>query len=296
MQYKVYYKKWQEFCVRAGADPLNPSSSGLLDFLTELYTSGLGYSALNTARSAISSLGTLADNSRLGDEPIIKRFFRGVFNMRPSRPRYSSTWDVNQVLEYIKIEWGDETISLKFLSFKLLMLIALVTGQRGQSFHLMNLEHMVDNAHSVEFTIVQPIKTTRPGSGQTVLILPAYPEDTRICVVSTLWEYLNRTHDLRSTKDKNLFISFAKPHKPVSRDTISRWVKSTLALAGVDTGIFKAHSTRAAATAAAFRYKVPIDTILKTAGWSNVGTFATFYNKDIQDTTQFGRSLLGNSM
>ena len=293
-QYKVYFKKWQEFCARAGEDPLSPSTRVLLDYLTALYDSGLGFSALNTARSAISSLGTLADGSQLGDKPIIKRFFRGVYNVRPSRPRYSSTWDVNQVLDYIKTEWGEKAIPLKFLSYKLLMLVALVTGQRGQSFHLMNLEYMIDSTQSVEFSIAEHTKTSRPGARQTVLVLPAYPDDIRICVVSTLRAYLSRTNDLRLGEDKQLFISFVKPHKPVSRDTISRWVKGTLALAGIDIKMFKAHSTRAAATTAALRCKVPMDTILRTAGWSNAGTFATYYNKEIQDNTQFGKSLLKN--
>ena len=39
-----------------------------------------------------------------------------------------------------------------------------------------------------------------------------------------------------------LFVSFIKPHAPVSSTTISRWIKSVLALAGVDTALFQGHS------------------------------------------------------
>ena len=292
-QYQVYLKKWEQFCKQRGADPLGPSPTLLLGFLTELYHAGLGFSALGTARSAVASLGACSNNINLGDQPVIKRFFRGVFNLRPSRPKYSSTWDVNQVLQFIKDEWGMDGISLKFLTFKLLMLVALVTGQRGQSLHLMDLSHVRDKGQSIEFEIADLTKTSRPGKGPVILSLPVYPEDSRVCVVGALRLYLNRTSNLRDACTK-LFISFVRPHKPVSRDTISRWITTTMALAGVDTNVFKPHSTRAAATTAALKYKVPMDTILSTAGWTNVGTFATFYHKKVQETTQFGQAILQN--
>ena len=50
-------------------------------------------------------------------------------------------------------------------------------------------------------------------------------------------EYLKRTQGSRGDEDK-LFISFQKPHKAVSRDTISRWVKQVLEAAGIDTKVF----------------------------------------------------------
>ena len=43
-----------------------------------------------------------------------------------------------------------------------------------------------------------------------------------------------------------LFLSYDRPHKPVSRDTISRWTKETLRRCGIDTKVFTAHSTRSA--------------------------------------------------
>ena len=48
---------------------------------------------------------------------------------------------------------------------------------------------------------------------------------------------------------------------------------------GLDTSIFIPHSVRAASTSAAFRAKVPLDTILNTAGWSKESTFGRYYNK-----------------
>ena len=50
---------------------------------------------------------------------------------------------------------------------------------------------------------------------------------------------------------KDLIISFGKCNKPVSPETISRWIKSELTDAGVDTSVFKAHSCRSACSSKA---------------------------------------------
>ena len=68
----------------------------------------------------------------------------------------------------------------------------------------------------------------------------------------------------------------------MSRATISRWVKVTLAKAGFDISRYGAHSTRAVSTSLAKMKGVSIDIIAKTAGWSNAKTFAKFYNKPVE--------------
>ena len=45
---------------------------------------------------------------------------------------------------------------------------------------------------------------------------------------------------------------------------------------------FSAHSVRAASTSKAKTNLVPVDNILKVAGWSNAETFARFYKKPIE--------------
>jgi hypothetical protein len=52
-------------------------------------------------------------------------------------------------------------------------------------------------------------------------------------------------------------------------NTISRWIKNVLCLSGINTDIFKAHSTRSAATCAVFIAGIPIVDILKTDGWTS---------------------------
>lgn len=49
----------------------------------------------------------------------------------------------------------------------------------------------------------------------------------------------------------------------------------------IDINRFSSHSTRSAAVSKAKYVSVPIDDILKVAGWSNIGTFGKFYDKKL---------------
>ena len=82
-------------------------------------------------------------------------------------------------------------------------------------------------------------------------------------------EYLKLTANLRGNITR-LFISTTKPYKIASQDTLARWIKTTLQSAGTDMSIFTSHCTRSASRVAT---RIPIDTVLKTGGWSNMRTF-----------------------
>ena len=56
--------------------------------------------------------------------------------------------------------------------------------------------------------------------------------------------------------------------------------------AGIDTAHFKSHSTRAAAASSLSEgNEIPIDDVLKVAGWSHAKTFKRFYEKVIQQSS-----------
>ena len=92
--------------------------------------------------------------------------------------------------------------------------------------------------------------------------------DPGLCVVTHLREYIARTLELRESESK-LLISYVRPHRAVSKDTIARWVRTVMMGAGLDVAIFKQHTTSSAATSKAKRACVPLSVILKHAGWSN---------------------------
>ena len=99
-QYGTYIQQWIEFCDKQESDFLHPSVAKVLDFLTMLYKKGLSYTAVNTARSALSSLLSLPDGSTIGKHLLVSRLLKGIFQNRPPQPRYSTVWDVNTVLTH----------------------------------------------------------------------------------------------------------------------------------------------------------------------------------------------------
>ena len=105
-------------------------------------------------------------------------------------------------------------------------------------------------------------------------------------------EYLSRTKPLRR-ESPQLLISHTKPFKPVSKDTIARWVKTVLELSGIDVKKYSAHSSRAASTSLCKSKGLALAEIMKSAGWSNAHTFAAYYDKPLDtDQDNFGSVLL----
>ena len=263
-QYKDYIQKWSNFCAQRKTNHNQPTVEEDLEFFTHLYTQGLSYSASNTAWSALSSYIILHNGTSLGQHRLVSRLLKGIFQTKPPLPRYSETWDVSVVLHYLQGSSPVGTLNLKELTLKLVTLILLVSGQRGQTIHLLNISNMRVSADGYTFLFSKLLKQTRPGSPKPTVTLTAF-RDSRLRVVTTLEEYISRTESLRGSESQ-LFVSYSKPHKALSRDTISRWVKTVLLSVGIDTKKFRAHSTRADAVSAANNASVPLDEILTTTG------------------------------
>jgi hypothetical protein len=54
---------------------------------------------------------------------------RGAYKLRPSEHKYCKTWDVSNVLGYLRKLSPIKFISLKDLTLKLVMLIAIITAR-----------------------------------------------------------------------------------------------------------------------------------------------------------------------
>ena len=290
-QYQSYLLRWETYCKDRHINQFKATVENGIDFLATLYQNGLGYSAINTARSALSSVLTLADKSTFGQHPLVARFLKGIFELKPSLPRYSSIWDVGVVLHHIKRLHPITTLDLKTLSKKLTVLLCLLTGQRCQTITKLNITHMQELPDKYIFTIEDKIKTTRPGKHLQPIELLQYPADESLCITSHLKLYLDRTHDIRGDH-KQLLLSYVKPHNPISQTTVGKWVKSVLMEAGVDVTRFSGNSGRAAATSYSAKAGLSLQEILRAGGWSNAMTFGKFYNKPID--SNFGATIINH--
>ena len=158
---------------------------------------------------------------------------------------------------------------------------------------MLSISYMHITNSCVKFKVYDKVKQTRPGHHVQDLCFKAYAPDRRLCIVTYLKHYLDLTESLRK-EHTQLLISFSKPHKPVTRDTISRWLKNVLDAAGIDTSVFTAYSIRSASTSAAKAKGASMDQVLSAGGWSTASTFGKYYNKPIlkQSDTDYSTVVL----
>lgn len=289
-QYGTYYKKWVCFCREKSINQINPSLHDIISFLTKLHQSGLGYSTINTAKSMLSSIFEILFKQDIGNNPLIKRFMRGIFQLKPALPRYNVTWNVNKVLEFLKDLPTDGSITLRLLSMKLAVLLALTTGQRCQTLSLIDINSIELHTDHLKIRIANVLKQTKPNKHLPEICIERYP-DVQICVVNTLKEYLRKTQAIR--KSSTLFVITQKPHSPASKSTISSWIKLVLHLSGIDTSIFKPHSTRSASASEAIK-NVSVDTVIRTAGWTKENTFRKFYKRPVTIDSSYSNAVLSS--
>ena len=159
------------------------------------------------------------------------------------------------VLKHLSSLYPNKELSLKDLIHKVLMQILLVSSQRGQSIHYLDLQHLTMKENTYSFDVAEHIESSTPRSRR--IDIAAYEPDSTICPLTCLKAYINKTKALRSSETK-LFVSYVRPHKAVPRDTVSRWTKDTLRLCGIDTKVFTAHSTRSASFSKANEKDVPV--------------------------------------
>ena len=129
----------EEVCQQTGIHSVSPSVSEGVNFVGMLFSARLGYSAICVARSALSSYLDCKDAAQFGEHKRVRQFIKGVFEKKPALPKYSSTWDVDIVLQYLELHYPHDELTLKKLSYKLVMLLALLSGQRCQTLHCLSV-------------------------------------------------------------------------------------------------------------------------------------------------------------
>lgn len=286
-QYNITFKLWWSFCNNKGIPFYQGDVSHVISFFQELLESTTNiYGSFNSHRAALSLI--LPGN--IGSDTHLHRFLKGIARIRPPRPKYDHIWDPQQVLSYFENISDQE--NLKFLSEKLVTLLTLATGHRLQTISLIKCSNIKISQSAVTIFIPDIIKTSGPNKKQPCLELPFFEKKPKLCVASLIIKYLEVTRSTRSSECDWLFLTYNKPHGPASKQTLSRWVKNSLKTAGVDVSIFTAHSTRHASTSAALRKGLSVDTIRKTAGWSeNSSVFAVFYNRPLNEKGDYLRTV-----
>ena len=285
-QYVVYAKLWFSF----SSQGLKPTVRNISEFLVHLHSKGFNHSQISQARSAI---GVISGIENLGKHPDIKRVMKGLFELKPIFPKYSCVWDVRILFNYFRSLPHQKQLPLNLLTKKLATLLCILAGgQRSQTIHAINALDLVVTSEKCIVPIYCKIKQTRKGAHMRPLEFKVYQKEEKLCVIQNLAVYLKKTRSLR--QDSQLFLSYQKPHHPVSKDTITRWVNDIMSEAGIDTSKYVTHSCRSAASSFAHKQKVALKKIVDSCGWSSEATFARHYHKEITDGSTIAECILGS--
>ena len=289
--YNSAWSKWCGWCSGRHINPLSASLGIILEFLADQFDLGLQYRSLNTLRSAISNSHSQIDSVNVGSHPIVSRLLKGMFNARPPAPRYSGSWDVAIVVEYLR-SCPSESLSILELGKKVVTLMALANASRCSDLAALDRDYLRWTPSGAQFTVVQLTKTRTPGPPKSVHY-SSLSEDAEVCPVSSLRIYLSKTTDRAATVtlSKPVFLTSRRPFRRARPGTLGQWIKDCLGRAGVDTGKFTAHSTRSASSSQARARGVPIAEILKVANWSSRSTFERFYYRS-EGSAAFTRAVL----
>lgn len=203
---------------------------------------------------------------------------KGIYNLRPPKPKLSFVWDVSIIFRYFENLGENDILSDRDLSHKLVMLLLLLNGQRMNTIMSFDINQMILNKISVTFSPVYPLKHSKKGRKLETFTYRAY-DKTNLCIISCLREYLARRKDKVHQDCTQLIITYGKPYKEASIDTVRRWVKDIFKINEIFD--FTPHSCRSASTSKAKAINVDITEILKRGCWKNEKTFRSFYDKEI---------------
>ena len=89
----------------------------------------------------------------IGTHPLVQRLLRGIFHSRPALPRYQNILDPSLVLDMIR-KWSPvKDLSLERLTKKLLALMALISAQRVQTLHFIEVPECREKSGIVTFRV-----------------------------------------------------------------------------------------------------------------------------------------------
>ena len=283
--YNRYWARYSKWCrtQEPVADPGQYDPNRLVEFLVA--HSHFSYDYLNNFRSGIASVykTTHPEKAPIASTDVVKDFFASKRRNTIKMPnKTQEIWDVKVVLDEVR-SWGtNEGLDDQQLQKKTIMLLCLATMWRPRS-DIGRLQHRdVEFVHEGAGIIIGVTLIVREPKETQVKVSKLGPiEDKEMCPVFTLKHWITRSGHWRQNlpHDHSLFLAHidSQPHscKP---STVAKWVTEILTSAGVDTKIFKAHSTRAAASTKAVEQGSTIEGVKEHGNWSHKSqTFERYY-------------------
>ncbi len=301
---RAYTLKWNlfvEWCFSHQEDPRRCSIRAVLSFLQQGLECRLSPSTLKVYVAAISTHHDPVEWKSVGKHHLVVRFLRGARRLNPPRPPSLPSWDLALVLRALITAPFEplQSVELKFLSMKTLLLTALASIKRVGDLQAFS----VDDSY-LEFEPADSSATLRPRPGyvpkvpttpfrdqvvnlQALPLEEADPALALLCLVRALRQYTDRTQSFRTSEQ--LFVCYGgqQKGKAVSKQRMAHWIVDAITLAYEAQGVpcplrLRAHSTRGVASSWALARGASLADICRAAGWATPNTFARFYSLRVE--------------
>jgi len=79
----------------------------------------------------------------------MSRFLKGIFKQKPTKSKYSSTWNTTPVLNYMEKLSRMSQLKMKEAVEKLVTLLALSTAHRPQALALINIKNIKKSSSGI---------------------------------------------------------------------------------------------------------------------------------------------------
>ncbi len=213
---QAYRLKWNLFvnwCSPRREDPRRCPIAVVLSFLQDGLERRLSPSTLKVYVAAIAAHHDAVDGKSLGKHDLVIRFLRGARRLNPPRPHLVPSWDLPSVLSALRGAPFEplQSVELKFLSLKTVLLSALATVKRVGDLQAFSVDDpCLEFGPADSHVVLRP----RPGYVPKVPTMPfrdqvvnlqalpreeADPAIALLCPVRALHIYVDHTQSFRTS-------------------------------------------------------------------------------------------------
>jgi len=214
----------------------------------------------------------------IASSPWIQGVMKSAANLKPAKPKYDSSWDLDILLDYWESQPENASLSLSALLDKSLSLLMAAGIMRSSDLNRIDRTTVQFSESSVTFRLKDP----KNAKGWTQpIVVAAVASRPKVCPVRAFRAYLAAIHPHRaSLKQKaTVWLGSRHPHLPILTKSIASRVLKVLQSAGLDTSRFTAHSVRMAAVSKAIEMGIPLEEIMLHGRWRSEKVFRVFYER-----------------
>ena len=315
----LYQSRWESFlkwCKSVSKHPAKCSLSMFMEYLTHLFRSGLGPSAIKGHRSAVGPIFRSLEWFDPSKDCHLTLLMRRFCLDKPRTSHGIPRWDLGLVLtSFLKHPYVDSTsgadlsIDLKWLTVKTVFLVALATGRRVSCIRSLEYSFTVSRGSDpyqqvIKLTTLPEFraKNQRHSDLAPEIVLPGMSHmverepERLLCPVRALRIYAKKTAKAHENCLR-LFMNWVPGKAEITTGHISRWVMLAVRTAYEGSGVIPptgiaAHELRALSASWAYRNHVALDDIKAALYWRSDGIFQDHYLRDMSSASE-GMSRLG---